>query len=141
MKIIIPMAGRGSRFQVVADTNPEYLKPKPLIMVNQFPMVRWAVSSLPFVELPGRPAKTKFVVKPEDLIFICLEQHQKEYGISEKLQEIFGNEIHVVLIPEVTRGALETVLAAKHLIELDQSVIISDSDHFFDGSAFYDAIL
>lgn len=141
MKIIVPMAGRGSRFQAVADTNPEYLKPKPLIMVNDFPMVRWAVSSLPFVELPGRPAKTNFVVKAADLIFICLEQHQQDYGIREKLQSIFGKAANVVLIPEVTRGALETVLAAKHLVEPSEPVIISDSDHFFDGTSFYEAIL
>jgi NDP-sugar pyrophosphorylase family protein len=141
MKIVIPMAGRGSRFQAVADQNPEYQKPKPLINVKGKPMVRWAVESLPFVDLPGRSVKTRFTVKPSDLIFICLQQHEEMYQITEKLKETFSADIQVVLIQEVTRGAVETVLAAKPFIAPDQDMIISDSDHFFKGDALYEAIL
>lgn len=141
MKIVVPMAGRGSRFQVVSDQNPEYQKPKPLINVNGKPMVRRAIESLPFVDLPDRPANTDFKVRPSDLVFICLEQHQQEYQIKEELQEAFGSNVNVVLIPEVTRGAVETVLAAKDFIATDEDMIISDSDHFFSGQALYEAIL
>lgn len=135
------MAGRGSRFQVVADQNPEYKKPKPLILIHNKPMVRWAIESLPFVDLPGRPAHTKFKVTSSDLIFICQQQHQEEYQVTEKLKEIFGQDAHVVLIPEVTRGAVETVLAAKSLISPDEEVVISDSDHFFSGDELYKTIV
>ena len=140
MKIIIPMAGKGSRFQALADQNPVYKIPKPLIPVHDKPMVVWALESLPFVDLPTRPATTSFKVKPKDLIFICLAEHEKIYGITKLLQNAFGTSITVLLIPQITRGAVETTLTAKEFMT-DEELIISDSDHFFDGENLYKAIL
>ncbi len=140
MKIVVPMAGLGSRFQAQAEKNPEYRKPKPLINVHGKPMIEWAMESLPFLDLPKRPVTTQFKVSTKDLIFISLVQQQKEYAITELLQGVFGEDIKVILIPEVTRGALETALSAKDYINSDEDVIISDSDHFFDGSSLYNAI-
>lgn len=141
MKIVIPMAGRGSRFLQVADQNPEYKKPKPLIFVLGKPMITWAISSLPFVDLPNRPAQTKFVVTANDLIFISLESQQEEYQIAEKLKELFGSAITVILIPQVTRGATETALKAREYISEDEELIISDSDHHFNGKNLYKTII
>ena len=141
MRIVIPMAGKGSRFQKESDKNPEYKKPKPLIDVKGKPMITWALKSLPFVDLPDRPAKTEFTVFPRDLIFISLQDQEDTYGITNLLKNIFGNEITVILIPEVTRGAVETALKAKEFINSDEAVLISDSDHFFDGESLYKTIL
>jgi dTDP-glucose pyrophosphorylase len=139
MKIVIPMAGRGSRFQLAAKENPEYKKPKPLILANGEPMIVWALKSLPFVNLPTRPAKTSFVVYPRDLIFISLQEQETNYGITKLLKDIFGKDITVLHIQQVTRGAVETALTAKDFMT-DEELIISDSDHFFDGTALYEAI-
>lgn len=141
MKIVVPVAGIGSRFKKEADRNFEYKKPKPLINIKGKPMVAWAIGSLPFVNLPDRPAKTEFIVAPKDLVFICLEIHQEEHQIKERLEELFSPEIHVILIPEVTRGAVETALVAKDYMVADEDLIISDSDHYFDGTNLYQAIL
>ncbi|MBA3723795.1 MAG: hypothetical protein H0W89_02765 [Candidatus Levybacteria bacterium] len=140
MKIIIPMAGRGLRFQADVDQNPEYRKPKPLINIKGKPMIEWALESLPFLDLPKRPATTDLKVPPKDLVFISLRQQQEDYSITELLQSVFSKDINVVLIPEVTRGALETALAAKDYINSDEDVIISDSDHYFDGTSLYNTI-
>lgn len=134
------MAGLGSRFQAQAKKNPEYLKPKPLINVHGKPMIEWAMESLPFLDLPKRPATTAFKVPTKNLIFISLLQQQEEYSITELLQGVFGKDIKVILIPQVTRGALETVLAAKDYISSDDDLIVSDSDHYFDGTSLYNAI-
>ena len=134
------MAGRGSRFQAAADQNSEYKKPKPLIQVKKEPMIVWALKSLPFVDLPTRSAQTSFVLQPKDLVFISLQEQEEKYGIAKLLKEIFGSEIHVILIPEVTRGAVETTLYAEEFMT-DEELIISDSDHYFDGSHLYEAIL
>lgn len=139
MKIVIPMAGRGARFQAVADQNPEYKKPKPLITVGDDPMIVWALKSLPFVDLPKRPAKTSFKVTAKDLVFISLQQQQEEFGITEKMKELFGQEANVILIPEVTRGAVETALKASNFMT-DEELIVSDSDHYFDGTHLYEMI-
>jgi len=141
MKIVVPMAGRGSRYQVSADKNAEYRKPKPLINVKGKPMIEWALESLPFVDLPKRPAKTKLKVLPSDIVFISLEQQEYDYDITNLLKAIFGKDITVILIPEVTRGALETSLKAKEYINYDEDLIISDSDHYFDGASLYKEII
>ncbi|KXK07449.1 MAG: hypothetical protein UZ21_OP11001001073 [Microgenomates bacterium OLB22] len=141
MKIVVPMAGRGSRFAAVSHQNPEYKKPKPLIDVKGLPMVAWALKSFPFVDLPFRKAKTKIKVSPGDLIFICLKEHKKEFNISTVLKNTFGDAISVLSIPEVTRGAAETARKAKRLVDRDEDLIITDSDHFFDGRSLYKQIL
>jgi len=140
MKIIVPMAGRGSRFQAVADQNPEYKKPKPLINVKGKPMIEWAMESLPFLDLPKRPAQTEMKVSPKDLVFISLEQQQKDYDITGLLKNLFTDAANVILIPEVTRGAVETALKAKAFMN-DEEMIISDSDHYFDGANLYESIM
>lgn len=140
MKIVVPMAGRGSRFLDVADSNPEYIKPKPLIKIKDKPMVLWAIESLPFVDLPKRRAKTDLKVLPSDLVFICRRDHEVQYQISHQLKEIFSAEINVVFIDQITRGAAETTLAAKKYINSDEDIIISDSDHYFDGRFLYDKV-
>lgn len=117
------MAGRGSRFAQVADQNPEYAKPKPLITVLGKPMIVWAVNSLSSLAVPLK-----------NHIFISLESHQKEYHIADRLKKVFSPEIKVVLIPDVTRGAVETALAAVDYMD-DEEIIISDSDHYFDGTS------
>ena len=139
MKIIIPIAGRGSRFQALANRNPEFKKPKPLISVKGQPMVVWAIKSLPFVDLPFREATTDFLVTPSDLIFICLQEHEEKYQISKLLKSYFTDSISVIVIPNTTRGAVETALFAKDYMT-DEELIISDSDHYFQGNYLYEAI-
>ena len=134
MKIIFPMAGLGTRFKKVAEQNPEYQKPKPFISVRGFPMIRWASASLPFLEHPGRKVKNKNRVKPADVTFVILKEHDTEHGLETKLKEIYSDEIHVVKLDKLTRGAAETAYSARDFIDPEDDLIISDSDHFFDGS-------
>ncbi len=140
MKIIVPMAGRGSRFQAVSDKNPEYKKPKPLISVKGKSMIEWAMESLPFLDLPKRPAQTDFKVGTKDLVFISRQDQQEKYKIVDLLKQVFGPKITVILIPQVTRGAVETALKAKDFMT-NEDIIISDSDHYFDGANLYKAIM
>lgn len=141
MKIVVPMAGLGTRFQAVADSNPEYKKPKPFILIKGKPMVQWAIESLPFANLPHRKASTKFIVEPSNFIFVCRQNHEKEFQISQKLKEIFSEVINIVLIDKITRGAAETALKARDYINSNEDIIISDSDHYFDGSYLYKKII
>ena len=141
MKIVIPMAGKGSRFLDAVNSNPEYKKPKPLIIIKNKPMVMWAVESLPFVHLSHRPSKLKTKVLPKELIFICRSDHHKDFKIADQLRKLFGKNIKIILIDKITRGASETVLKAKGYINTDEDMIVSDSDHFFDGSFLYRKIL
>lgn len=129
MKIVVPMAGKGSRFLDAADLNPEYKKPKPLINVKGKPMVVWAIDSL-----------AEFKVNPSDLIFICRQDHEDQFKISKSLQDLFADQIKIVFIDQITRGAAETVLKAKQYLNTDEDIIVSDSDHYFDGSFLYNKV-
>ncbi len=57
------------------------------------------------------------------------------------LKEIYSPDINVVILDSVTRGATETVYKAKHHIDPEDSLIITDSDHYFDGSHLMNVIL
>lgn len=141
MTVVVPMAGRGSRFADNVHLNPEYKKPKPLINIKGKPMVLWAIESLPFVHLPHRPSQTDLKVHPSNLIFICRKDHQEEFGIVEQLKKIFTKDIKTILLDSITRGASETALKAKHFIDQDDDILISDSDHHFDATELHQAII
>lgn len=141
MKVIVPMAGRGSRFAAAADTNPEYKKPKPFILVKGFPMVRWATGSLPFVEHVGQTVEGEPKVTAKDLIFIILKEHDEGHGITNGLKEIYGDDITVIVLDELTRGAAETAYQAKPFCDPDEDILITDSDHYFDGTTLADLIV
>ena len=118
MKVVMPIAGRASRFKEVG-----YNVPKPLIEILGKPMVKWATDSIPFV-------------KPEQMIFLVLKEHVDNHRIDEKLREIYSDEITIIAINEVTEGAACTVLLAKELINNDEPLIISDCDHYFQNRQY-----
>lgn len=112
MKLIVPMAGRGSRFAASEATLP-----KPLIEVRERPMVAWALDGLADV------ARTS-------TIFVALREHEEAFGVTKTLRETIDPNAEVILIDEVTEGQLCTVLAARELIDTDEDVLISSSDTY-----------
>jgi NDP-sugar pyrophosphorylase family protein len=106
------MAGRGSRFAVQGVTTP-----KPLVPVAGRPMLWWALQSLR--EVPY-----------SEIVFVCLEEHETEYGVTRIVQELAGDAARVVLLPEVTEGQLCTVLAAREYLVTDEDVLVMASDTY-----------
>lgn len=113
MKVVIPIAGLGSRFLKVGITTP-----KPLISVLGKPMIQRAVESIPFVN-------------NKDIIFIVRKDHVDKYHIITKLKELFGKKVGIIITDSVTEGAACTVLLAKGLINNQEDLLIIDSDHYF----------
>lgn len=113
LNIVIPMAGRGSRFQKAGFTLP-----KPLIPIHNQPMISLVINNL-------RPQyKHRF-------IFLCLEEHIQKYEIDKKLRE-WVKDCEIVLVNEVTEGAACTVLLAKQLINNQEPLMIANSDQWID---------
>ncbi len=108
MKIVIPMAGEGSRFSEAG-----YTVPKPLIEVSGKPMIQKVVENLPF---------------DADFIFLVRQEHLDQYNTASLLQEITGNRCQIVPVPGLTKGAACTVLLARDLIDTDEEIFISNSD-------------
>jgi len=113
MKIVMPIAGRGSRFK-----EQGYKEPKPLIGILGKPMVVWATSCLPYGS--------------ENYIFIVLKDHVEQHGLDRRLKELYGDRIKIIVTDGVTEGAAATALLAKNLIDNEEPLIIYNTDQFFE---------
>ena len=114
LNIVIPMAGRGSRF---ADAG--YTLPKPLIPVGSTPMIEVVVNNL-------RPNT------PHRFIFLCLDEHIHQYNLRDKLAQMAPG-CEVVPVSTVTEGAACTVLLAEDLINTPAPLMIANSDQYIDA--------
>ncbi|MFH1427395.1 MAG: glycosyltransferase family 2 protein [Patescibacteria group bacterium] len=117
MKVVIPIAGRGSKF-----ISAGYNEPKPLIMIKGKPMVKWATDALPLLRFNN------------DLIFIILKEQADQHGLDWKLRELYGAEVKILISPEITDGAACTILLAKDLINTGEELIIYNADQYFKDS-------
>ena len=116
--LVMPMAGAGSRF-----FKNGFVTPKPLIEINDKPFLFWATKSISnFIEV-------------EDITFIVLEQHIKEFKIDEKIKQYFPNA-KIVVIPEILNGAVLTCMEGIKEINDDLPIIFNDCDHAFISSEF-----
>lgn len=113
LNIVVPMAGRGSRF-----VQAGYEMPKPLIDVFGHPMIEYV---------------TKNITPKCDhrFIYICQKEHLKKYGLIEKLNEIAPGCV-IVTVDHITDGAACTVLLAENYIDNDDAMMIANSDQFVD---------
>ena len=113
MNIVIPMAGRGSRFAKAG-----YQMPKPLIDICGHPMIEYVVNNI-------RPkCEHRF-------IFICQEEHLEKYGLQQKLKEIAPG-CTIITIDHITEGAACTVLLAERYIDNADELMIANSDQYVD---------
>ena len=113
MNIVMPMAGRGSRFTELGHTVP-----KPLIDVRGRPMYAWAMDSLPLA-LARR------------VIFICLEEHLRDRALEADIRERYAAYApEIVSLGHVTEGQACTVLEARALIDTDEPLIIYNADTY-----------
>ncbi len=115
LNIVIPMAGRGSRFQEAG-----YAFPKPLIDINGKTMIEVVINNL----------KPKTDHK---FIFICQKDHYEKYDLHNILKNATNNNFEVVQINGITQGAACTVLCAKEYINNGDDLLIANSDQFIEN--------
>tara|TARA_R110001592_G_scaffold19312_1_gene79406 strand:- start:2302 stop:3021 length:720 start_codon:yes stop_codon:yes gene_type:complete len=113
MNIIIPMAGKGSRFKTSG-----YTLPKPLIPIEGKPMIQHAVDTL---GIKG------------NFIFIT----QKEHNLSSHLETIYPG-CKVIEIDYITKGSACTILLAKKYINNNLPLIVTNCDQvmWWDDKSF-----
>jgi len=116
MNIVIPMAGLGTRF-----ANEGFELPKPLIETNGKTLIEHSVSTL------GVHGK---------YIFITRKYNNPEHNrlLTKRLKEIQPDCVEIQL-DKPTRGATETVLAAKSYINNASQLIITNCDQITDWDA------
>lgn len=113
LNIVIPMAGRGSRF-----AKEGYELPKPLIDVHGEPMIAFVTNNI-------RP------VMEHRFIYLCLKEHIEQYDLERRLHELEPNAV-IVPVDRVTEGAACTVLLAENYIDNDDMLMLANSDQFVD---------
>jgi NDP-sugar pyrophosphorylase family protein len=111
MKVLIPMAGEGSRF-----AKEGYTFPKPLIDVNGKPMIQTVVENLDF---------------DCEYIFLVRKEHIEKYdGMLHTLGRITNDRFRYVVVDGLTEGAACTALLAEKYINNDEDLLIANSDQY-----------
>jgi dTDP-glucose pyrophosphorylase len=114
LNIVVPMAGRGSRF-----ANAGYKDPKPLIPVGGKPMIQWVIDNV-------RPAQ------PHRFIFVCLAEHLTTYPEVPATLRRLCPGCEIVTVDQVTEGAACTVLLARKFIDNADPLMIANADQFVE---------
>jgi len=120
MNIIIPLGGLGKRF---ADEG--FKNPKPLIKIDEKPMILWAIESL------GTSGNYIFILR-------------KSFG-SDRIREVLENTVKgckIIEIDYLTEGPASTCLLAKEFINNDEELIIANCDQimWWNGDYFINSV-
>src|SRR5689334_9711815 len=113
LNIVLPIAGRGSRFAVAG-----YTQPKPLIPIHGIPMIAAVVRNV-------RPRCA------HRFIFVALAEHLEHAGMREALS-LAAPGAAIVPVERVTEGAACTVLLARQYINSDDPLMLANSDQWVD---------
>ena len=107
MNILIPMAGRGSRFAEAG-----YKLPKPLIDVGGKPMIQKVIEN---IGMSGT------------YIFIVQKEHCELFDLDKRLQKYAPQSV-IIEIEGVTEGAACTCLLARDHIDNHEPLMIANCD-------------
>lgn len=120
MIILIPMAGLATRF-----AHEGILTPKPLIQVAGKPLIQHTMETL------GLVGTYVFVTRRYD-------NPEDNAALSRKLTELAPGNYHELILDHPTRGAVETCMAARNLLDPDEPLIITNCDQRteWDAKAF-----
>lgn len=113
LNIVIPMAGRGSRFAQAG-----YTMPKPLIDIYGHPMIEYVTENI-------RPKRE------HRFIYICQQEHLEKFDLRRTLERMVPG-CAVVTVDHITEGAACTVLLAEKYINNGDELMIANSDQFVD---------
>jgi HAD superfamily hydrolase (TIGR01509 family) len=114
LNVLIPMAGAGSRFEKAG-----YTFPKPLIDVNNKPMIQIVVENLNI---------------DANYIYVVQKSHREKYNLDTLLNMITPN-CSIVEIDGITEGAACTALLTKDFINNDNPLFFANSDQFVEWNS------
>lgn len=117
LALVMPMAGRGSRFALSGE-----VVPKPLIKIGGQCFFHWAAESV----LRRVPVRQK--------VFVVLEEHVERHGIADRIRASYPDAT-VLAISEPTAGAAETAMIGIAALDEDGPIAINDCDHAFSVPA------
>lgn len=111
LNVLIPMAGAGSRFEKAG-----YTFPKPLIDVNNKPMIQVVIENLNI---------------EANYIFVVQKSHREKYNLDTMLN-LIAPGCKIVEVDGITEGAACTALLAKEYIDNESPLFFANSDQFVE---------
>ncbi len=122
LQVIIPMAGKASRFQ-----ERGYTFPKPLLEIGNESMIEVVLKNL----APPSPAR---------FTFVCRKEHVTQFYLGDMLR-LIAPDSRVLALEQETAGALCSVLLAMDEVAPDDEVLVANGDQFIAGglASFYSA--
>lgn len=113
LSLVMPMAGRGSRFARGGEPMP-----KPLIELGGKPFFWWATESV------------RRLAPLTETVFVVLEEHVLRCRIDAAIRRYYP-DAQILALPEVTGGAAETAAIGVAALHGTGPVALCDSDHAF----------
>ena len=110
--LLLPIAGKAQRF-----IDAGFSMPKPLIHAGEDQIIDLSISSINIEDC--------------NLIFIVRRDHILNFNIDNILKIKFGEDIKIITIDTLTRGALETCYKALEGINLSNPLMIYTPDVYF----------
>lgn len=129
MKVLILAAGRGTRIQ----SSQEFV-PKPLIKFQDLPLFYWAYKSFQSWVSQG-------LISKSDVVFVIDKTDSEKYGVAKSINNFFDNQVIVIELPNRTSSPVESAfvglseLRKTNVLDLNETLVISDCDHYFNASA------
>ena len=108
MKIVIPVLGLGARFKA-----ENYSLPKQLLPLAGETAITYSLSNV--------------ITQNKDMIFLLRKDVCDEFFLDKKLEDEYKG-CKIIVTDKQTRGTLETVLLAEHLIDDDEPLFIHTLD-------------
>jgi NDP-sugar pyrophosphorylase family protein len=128
MKILILAAGRGTRIQ----STQEFV-PKPLINFHDMPLFYWSFKSFQSWISQG-------IISKSDIVFVIDKADSEKYGLAKSINDHFKNQVLVIELVKRTSSSVESAFAGlselrkKILLDENETLVISDCDHYFNAS-------
>ncbi len=113
LNLIMPMAGRGSRF-----AKQGIREPKPLVNLGGKPFFWWAVESV------------RRAAPINEMVFVILQEHVAEWSLDSCISGFYPSA-RIVVIPDVTSGSAETAAIGIAALSSRGPLVINDCDHAF----------
>jgi dTDP-glucose pyrophosphorylase len=115
MKILVPIAGSTAFFN-----REDYPYPKPMIEIADRPMIDWAIQNL-----NGLSRNPHFV-------FVVMQQEAIKFSYDSLLKLATNDRCTIVSLAEKTSGMLCSCLLAIDHIDLDEPLVIANSDQIIE---------
>src|ERR1700704_4767386 len=113
LQIIVPLAGRATRFH-----DRGYTFPKPLIEIGNQSMIEVVLGNL------APPSPNRFT-------FICRKEHLTQFFLGDMLQ-LLAPDCRIVPLENETGGALCSVLLAIDGLDPENELMIVNGDQYID---------